>query len=646
MNRSLRWIGIVLCLIVGVSVIDAQERALVWERWDITLDGIDTQNNSFQVTEAYTIAFSGGFRFGTAVIPRAQLENIDSIGVTQNGRPLAASCSGNEGTFCTANSAEGLEITYYFLDPLVNETASFALSYRVLGGLRSYSNGDQLWWIAIPQDKFGFPVRAASITVELPNGFAPREGVDPVVTYGAPADVSVSGSRVTATATRGVRADEALEIRVQYPHDPNGRVVSWQSEFDSRRAFEEGTLPLLNLGAIVLSLLIALGSALGIYALYNARGRDPKIGVVPEYLSEPPSALRPAVVGSLIDERADPRDVIATFVDLAHRGYMVFEEVRSEGMFGIGRSTFTFKRTEKAFDDLQSWEATLMGALFPGGAMERDLSALRETFYRHITAAQARLYSVLVEEGFFTRSPEATRTSYSLVGVVVFALAIVVFTLVLSSTEAIGTAGLLLAGSLLVPSLGLTLIASAMPSKTRKGAEEAAKWKAFYNYMTNLEKFGSVDEAKARFETYLPYAVAFGLDKKWVRTFESVPNVPIPSWYYPVYPGSGYGRGRYIPGTPMARPFDAQGGTVGMPGDIARAGGGSLDDLSGGLSGGLDSISSGLSQMLDSASSAMTSRPQSATTGSSGSWRGGGGSWSGGGFSGGGGSGGGSRGFG
>ncbi len=85
-----------------------------------------------------------------------------------------------------------------------------------------------------------------------------------------------------------------------------------------------------------------------------------------------------------------------------------------------------------------------------------------------------------------------------------------------------------------------------------------------------------------------------------------------------------------------------------MPGGLARAGGGgvSLDQMSGNLAGGLESISSGLSHMLNSASRAMTSRPQQASSGSSGSWRSGGGSWSGGGFSGGGGSGGGSRGFG
>ncbi len=78
------------------------------------------------------------------------------------------------------------------------------------------------------------------------------------------------------------------------------------------------------------------------------KGRDPEIGPVPTYLSEPPSDLPPAVVGTLVDERADPRDAISTMIDLAH-GLSGIEEEQNEGIFGIGGSSeFTFKRTRQA----------------------------------------------------------------------------------------------------------------------------------------------------------------------------------------------------------------------------------------------------------------------------------------------------------
>ena len=67
-----------------------------------------------------------------------------------------------------------------------------------------------------------------------------------------------------------------------------------------------------------------------------------------------------------------------------------------------------------------------------------------------------------------------------------------------------------------------------MPRKTRAGAEAAAKWRAFRRYLDDIEKYEGVEEAKAIFERYLPYATAFGLDRTWVAKFASV-QAPTPS---------------------------------------------------------------------------------------------------------------------
>jgi uncharacterized membrane protein YgcG len=393
---------------------------------------------------------------------------------------------------------------------------------------------------------------------------------------------------------------------------------------------------------IALSVVIGLGGTLFFYSMYQRKGRDPQIGPVPTYLSEPPSDLAPAVVGTLVDERADKRDAISTIIDLAHKGYMAIEETQNEGVFGFGRSsTFTFKRSDKPLNDLRPFEQKMINKLFGGDRMERTMDSLRYTFYTTIAEIQSDLYRELVTEGLFDTNPDSTRNGWSALSIIILAIAGVVGFALLSLAERYSYVLLLLPIAIGVVGVAAMIIGPAMPAKTRKGAEEAAKWKAFYEYLRNLDKYTQVQEATDQFERYLPYAVAFGLEKSWIGTFSRIPQMPIPYWYYPTYIGP-YRRG-YIPGTPMGG--FGTGGT-GLPGDLASAGGGGLDGLSGGLANGLESISSGLSNMLDSAASTLTSRPQSASSGSSGSWRSGGSSWSGGGFSGGGGSGGGSRGFG
>ncbi len=631
-------------LFLSHTGVSAQARSVFWRQWDVVIDNVDTSANVFRVTETYDVLFSGTFRFGSAVIPYTNLDSIRNIQVSDNGKPLRESCSSEQaGTYCARRSGDELSIVYYFADVVTNSSRLIELSYEVAGALRVYEGGDQLWWNAIPEEHYGYSIGSSTITVNLPDGYAPREGVDPVVTYGAASDVQVNGTRVVATATGQIDGNESFSIRVQYPHDPNARAPIWQSDFDSQREFEENVAPLLNIGIIGVSLLVAIGGTLFLVTRWQTKGRDPQIGPVPTFLTEPPSDLPPAVVGALVDERVDLRDIMSTLLDLAHRGYLVIEENQNEGLFGIGRSSeFTFKRTNQAETDLRAYEQQMLRKVF-NSSLERGMNAMKNTFYTAIPKLQSDLYDELVTEGFFSRNPNTTRNLWGALGGVLLVVAFGVFVLAMPFVESLSGALMCLPFAVGLVGLVALMVAQAMPAKTRKGAEEAAKWKAFEEYLRNLEKYQGLEEASSRFDDYLPYAVAFGLDRTWIRRFSQVDNVPIPTWYFPTYLGGPYSRG-YIPGSAAPRPM----GSGGLPGELARAGDGglSLDNMSGGLAGGLESISDGLTSMMDSAARVMTSRPQSASSGSSGSWRSGGSSWSGGGFSGGGGSGGGSRGFG
>ena len=167
-----------------------------------------------------------------------------------------------------------------------------------------------------------------------------------------------------------------------------------------------------------------------------------------------------------------------------------------------------------------------------------------------------------------------------------------------------------------------------MPAKTQKGAESAAQWEAFRNYLKNIDEYQDMAEAGDIFEKYLAYATAFGLERTWIRKFAAVSTTPVPGWYQP-YPYYGYNRG-HSGRRPLGK---SSGGGMQAP---------TLEGMSGGLTGGLESMSDGLTRMLSSTNTILKSTPPSASSGgrSSGGFSGG---FSGGGFSSGGG---GSRGFG
>ncbi len=651
MLRKVVWPALlfaVLALGMPAAGTAAQSRTVYWRSWDVLIDEVDAVANRFDVSELYDIEFSGSFSFGSRVIERTNLSSIGNIRVSQDGQALTERCSETPGTYCVSTSGSEVSITYRFLQPINNGDATFQIDYTVNGALRIYEGGDQLWWSAIPPEHFGFSIGSSTVTVDLPDGYAPREGVDPVVSYGAPTTVAVNGTRAVFKSTGALGGDDYLEVRVQYPHNAAAVAPNWQASFDQRRDFEATTQPLITIGALLVSLLVGIGGPLFVYTRWQRKGRDPKVGPVPEYLSEPPSNLPPAVVGSLLDEKADVRDVMSTLMDLATRGYLVIEEAQVSGLFGLGQSSeFTFKRTDKSTDDLRPFEERVMSGVFYSRAMERSLDSLKNRFYTTIPRVQSDLYDELVSEGLFDRSPQQTRGLYMVGGFFVVALAFVGFFFVASMVEDVSAALMCLPVALGLTGLSLLVAGNFMPAKTRKGAEEAAKWGAFEEYLRNLEKYDAVEGASANFDRYLPYAVAFGLDRTWMNKFRNVDRMPVPPWYFPTYMGGPYGRG-YIPGTPIYRggSFGDAGGS-GLPGELARAPGAgmSMEGLSNSMALSMENLSSGLSSMMESATRAMTSQPQ-ASSGTSGGWSSGGGSFSGGGGGGGGSSGGGSSGFG
>lgn len=239
----------------------AQNRTFTWERWDVVIDNINTSQNSFRVTEIYRVRFTGTFTFGNADIPKSRVSSFEDIAVYVDGEPLNETCPVAPGTFCTIDSEDLLSVEYSFRQPVSDRTVDIRLEYAVNGGLRSYIGGDQIYWMAVTDDHAA-PIESSAVVVNLPSDAIPRTGVDPIATYGVDAEIalcttlgtcagvdttqyidSVDGAVVVARSLRALAVNEPLEIRVQYPHNPQMPAPIWQAAFDEARRLEESTPP-------------------------------------------------------------------------------------------------------------------------------------------------------------------------------------------------------------------------------------------------------------------------------------------------------------------------------------------------------------------------------------------------------------------
>ncbi|MDH7487407.1 MAG: DUF2207 domain-containing protein [Anaerolineae bacterium] len=625
-----------LLMVVGIAY--AQGKTLYWQRLDVEITV--NEDGTFRVEETQEIVFtSGTFTFGYRDIDMRWLESISDVEVREGGRMYQPSGSGAPYTFSTSREGGDFRIRWNFPET-GDSTHIYTLAYTVHGGLRYYESGDQIWWKAVFPDR-SFPVNSSQVTVHLPAGAE----VQQFESYFSPATAQQLDARtVVFTADGRIGPGEELEVRVQFTHGVvAGAPAAWQkqadeeaAELERRAEYEATTQPMVNLAVGALSLFFLIMGPVGLYALWYTKGRDVPVKLVADYLPEPPSDLPPSVAGTLLDEEADMEDILAGMVDLARRGVMEMEEVEEPGFLGIGsRQDFIYRLKERPAD-LRPYEKTLLDNIF-GKRQERKLSDLKEKFYTAIPELKKQLYQEVVDLGFFRRSPERVRATYAGLGIGLLVVVAVAGVCGATAFSQYTPYAFCLPVSLGVSALGLILIARFMPRKTQAGSEAAARWNAFKRYLRDIEKYTNLEEAKDIFERYLPYAIAFGLDKEFINKFARV-EAPAPQWYRPV------GGPVFIPGSGQQRPImgvpspATEGGRIGRaapsPGEGRPAP--SLSEASRGLGTSLASMSAGLGSMLSSASRTLGSRPAPS----------GGGGWSGGGGFGGGGGGGGGGGFG
>ena len=612
--------GILISLAANAS---AQSKTLFWDRYDVILNILP--NGDLQVIERQRITFtSGSFTFGYAVIPTDKTEGIDGISVSEpGGLRYVESPIHETHTYSVSRTSNEVEIQWYFPET-TNATREFDLAYLVRGGLRVYDSGDKLQWIAI-DDERDFPIQAASVTVNLPQGASFLD----IDSAGIPAhwQQNNNGAGVQYVADGPLSPSDTFEIGVEFTHGViPGRQPGWQASFDRSGFFDLNVRPWVILGLGFIALGLFLGGPLLAYVAWFSAGRDPKVGPLPEYLAEPPEPLPPGVLGTLIDERAEMRDVVATLVDLARRDYLTIEEVKLEVMGIFKADDFQFRKGEADESQLRPFEAGILQGIFPGTKTVRKLSDLRNKFYTHLPTIQEQLYKEMVSRKYFKRSPEQVRQVWRSIGIAILVLAIILgsFAGPLFPEFAFFLTGLFI--GLGTFGLAIAIAGQFMPAKTRQGAESTARWSAFKQYLERIESLTDLSQAGELFERYLPYAIAFGINTSWVHKFAGLASTPQPIWYVP-FPQSGRapaGGG----GVQAALAPEGRGGS----------GAGGLQGMSDGMAGGLQNMSDGLTRMLNSAGSVMRSAPSSG--GSSG------GGFSGGGFSSGGGGGGGGRGFG
>ena len=159
-----------------------------------------------------------------------------------------------------------------------------------------------------------------------------------------------------------------------------------------------------------------------LYLKWKKHGRDPgkKKTIIPQY--DPPGNIKPAEMGTLIDEKADLHDITATIVDLAYRGYIRIYEDEDKALFGK-QTKYRFEKLKdfSGTGDLKEYEKIILKGMFGSKNMVK-LSDLKNKFYSILKDIKKSLYKDVTTLGYFEANPETVRHKYFIVGVVFIAV--------------------------------------------------------------------------------------------------------------------------------------------------------------------------------------------------------------------------------
>jgi len=402
-----------------------------------------------------------------------------------------------------------------------NSTRTVSIHYTVSDALRFWPDYDEFYW-NVTGDESSIPIESAGAHVVFPEGTANLRAKAFTGAYrskGQDAEVQISGTGVDVQTRDALGIHEGLTFSVAFDKG----AVREPTSLDIFFLYLRSNWPLI---VPVIAFFI-------MFWWWWTRGRDPRLRPISAQY-EPPEKLTPGEVGTLVDNSVDMRDITASIIDLAVRGYLIIEEKQKDHLLGLTHSkdyVFHLKKSTGEWQSLKPHEQSLLGGLFTSGNAGDSVSLddLHNTFYTNIPDIRNQIFASLVGRSYYTHRPDSVRASYIGFGVV-FTVILIGGGIWLSQHSGMQPLPFIVAGVL----TGLIVCGFGwfMPARTQTGARALEGVLGFEDFLAHVEsdRFNRMIKTPEMFEKFLPFAMALGVEKNWSKAFQGIYTQP-PQWY-------------------------------------------------------------------------------------------------------------------
>jgi len=478
-----------------------QAKSWHFEKWvsDITIN----PDSTFTVRETQTIDFQGAFTWLQRDIAIKRFKKISEITVyDETGRKLAI----GEVEISRGLSKVSVKINFN----AQNEKRTWIIAYKISGGIGFFKDYDELYWNAVSEDR-DVLIDQVEVLVRLPQS-VPSENLQQRLFVGP------AGSK-NETKNFGILDNGALRYfgKKIAPGENFTIVAGWPKGIVARDFWGEF--------GQYFWFILPLGAFVFLFQRWRKTGRDPKMKgtIIPQY--GPPDQITPAEMGALVHEKFAIKDISATLVDLARRGYLKIAEIEKRGIFSSSRAyQFTLQKDFSSDSNLKEHERLILAGVF-GVAREVSLEDLENKFYRQIPKIRNAVLQAVAASGYFKQNPARVIQKYVALGMAILVSSGIIFYYLTQFIPAltVGLTGLL-----------IILFGRFMPARTKEGADALWQTLGFKMYLSVAERFRLQANVDPKiFEKYLAYAMVLGVERAWANRFANIYRQP-PDWYAPI----------------------------------------------------------------------------------------------------------------
>jgi len=504
----------ILMISINIQNLSAKDYSIPNVKIDVTLN----KDGSAYFVEERSYSFQGTFSFGYYDLPKTGYESLEEFLVYEGDIHYKEEQTKNINTYYIEDTGNNYRVNFFY--SATDEIKTFKFIYKLKGVTKVYEDYGEFYW-KLQGTGWDKKIGLFESTIRL---LTPIPKDDYYVWAHGPlwGNIEKVDDKTIYLKVDDVPASTFIEARILIPSTYFTEAKKLSGNIKDKVINEETKLARdSNVKRILTSILFWLPIVIFalllfyIFYLYNKYGKEYKIPKEYDYIREPPSDIKPAVLGHLLTFGSfNDTFLKATIMDLIHRGFINVEKDPNS------KNDYIFTLNKKS-DELQGFEKILVDKIlfdisdsFTVKELNKKIKKNQEHYYYIFEDFKNEIKEESKNYDFFDKKSEGKSN---------FARGLGFFIPIAGIILTVITRNLLFLLWLILAPIYLIVGSSALKRRSYKGKEEFDKWMALKNFLndfSNLKEYGP--KSIIVWEKYLIYGTILGVAKTVLKALKIV----------------------------------------------------------------------------------------------------------------------------